>query len=83
MSDGYRKSLFAVDRLALWLLLRVPSGAGWRYSRVRIVRAAGDWWLPHWYGLGVSLEDQLRDVMQKAYDEQLQEALRRGELDKR
>ena len=45
-----------VHRVAYWLLLQAPSGAGWRFSRFRIMRIAGDWWLPRWYSLGARLE---------------------------
>lgn len=43
---------------ALWLMLHVPAGAGWRYSRFRLIRCVGDWWLPRWYSIGVGLEDR-------------------------
>lgn len=46
------------NRAAYWLLLHIPSGAGWRFSRFRLVRRLGDWWLPRWYGLGVRMEDR-------------------------
>ena len=67
-----------MKRLALWLMLRVPSGASWRFSRFASLRHLGDWWLPRWYGKGISLEDQIRDEMAAAYERNLEAARRKG-----
>ncbi len=46
-----------MSTVAFWIMLHIPTGAGWRYSRFRLVRVVGGWWLPRWYSLATAAEN--------------------------